>query len=282
MSEKQMGTLYVVGMPESNLADVTLRALRVLHEVDLIVALDLTGAQALLAHYGLDTPLVCWAGSGSQGSSTEETMGCQGALEALRRGDVALILATSRAASSTSAGRLVHVAVEQGFAAVAVPGPSAVVTALVASGLPTDAYVSLGFVPEDASERRRLLISVATEQRTLVAFLASGHLPAMLRDAAEIMGDRPLALLPISVGAGEGGWRGTVSEAVVRCGTESRRGEWTLVIGGAAGEPSRWPEDRVRSELSRLLADGLSLKEAARQLAVVSGWRPREVYRLFT
>jgi 16S rRNA (cytidine1402-2'-O)-methyltransferase len=277
---KQMGTLYVVGIPEGNLADVTLRALRVLREVGLVIASDLARVQAFLAHYEIDAPLACWAGSESQPGGAQETANCKEVLEALHGGDVALVLGRSRAADSEMAAQVVRAAVEQGFAAVTVPGPSVMVTALVTSGLPADAYISLGFLPENAAERRQLLTAVATEQRTLVALLASSHLLDALRDVAEILGNRPLTLSPVSMESDEKRWQGTVSKALVRCETNSLRGEWALVIGGATGEAARWPEDRVRAELARLLADGLGRRAAARQVAAASGWRPREVYRL--
>lgn len=275
-----MGTLYVVGIPEGNLADMTLRALRVLREVDLIVTSDLARVQAFLVHYEIDTPLACWTGSESQPSGAEETADRKYVLDALHGGDVALVLGTSRAADSEMAAQVVRAAVEQGFAVVTVPGPSVMVTALVTSGLPADAYVSLGFLPENASERRRLLTAVATEKRTLVALLASSHLLDALRDVTEILGNRPLALSPVQVELDERVWRGTVDEATAHFETDPPRGEWVLVIGGATGEAARWPEDQVRAELARLLADGLGRRAAARQVARVSGWRSREVYRL--
>jgi len=163
---------------------------------------------------------------------------------------------------------------------VSVPGPSATVTALVTSGLPADAYVSLGFLPQCMAEGRQLLGSLAVERRTLVAFEASSHLLVALRDVVEILGDRRLALSPLWAESGEEVWRGTVNEAVVHFEADPPRGEWALAVGGATGETVRWPEGQVRSEMERLLADGLSRKEAARQVAEVAGWRPRKVYGL--
>lgn len=262
-----MGTLYVVGIPAGNPEDMTLRALRVLREVSLIVSPDTPRAQKLLAHYGIDTPLAGCAGNEPESDN-------------LGDGDVALLLAEGPSGHSTPAWEWVCAAVERGFAVVSVPGPSAAVTALVISGLPTDAYVSLGFLPRRVAERRQLLASLAVERRTLVAFETSGRLPAALRDAAKTLGDRPLALLPVRDEAGERVWRGTLNEAVAHFEANPLPGEWSLVIGGAVGEAARWPEERVRSELERLLAGGSSRKEAARQVAQVSGWRSREVYGL--
>jgi 16S rRNA (cytidine1402-2'-O)-methyltransferase len=101
-----------------------------------------------------------------------------------------------------------------------------------------------------------------------------------LRDVAETLGRRPLSLSPLWAESDEAAWRGTVDEAVAHFEANPPHGEWALVIGGARGKAARWPEDRVQSELERLLVKGLGRKEAARLVAEVSGWRPREVYRL--
>lgn len=275
-----MGALYVVGIPAGNLEDVTLRALRVLREVSLIVAQDIPRAQEFLAHCGIDTPLTGYARNETEVEHVEEIAGDEAVLERLTRSDVALLSTEGLSDRSAPAWWLVRDAVERGIAVVSVPGPSATVTALVTSGLPADAYVSLGFLPQCMAERRQLLGSLAVERRTLVAFEASSHLLVALRDVVEILGDRRLALSPLLAESGEEVWRGTVNEAVVHFETDPPRGEWALVVGGATGETVRWPEGQVRSELERLLADGLSRKEAARQVAEVAGWRPRKVYGL--
>lgn len=279
-----MGTLYVVGIPAGNSEDVTLRALRVLREVKLVAAVDVSCAQEFLTYHRIDTPIIHYATRYARNNRTsrdvKETAGTDFVLEALDSGDVALFFEMERATVSDSAHRLVRAAVDQGFAVVAVPGPVAAVTALVTSGLPADAYVSLGFLPQRAAERRKWLASLATDRRTLVAFQTSINLLGTLHDVAETLGDRPLALSPMRGESGEGVWRGTVSEAVIHFETTPPCGEWVLVIGGATGEAARWPQDRVQSELARLLADGLSRKAAVRQVAEASGWRPREVYRL--
>jgi 16S rRNA (cytidine1402-2'-O)-methyltransferase len=269
-----MCILYVVGMPAVNLADVTLRALRMLRAVDLVVVQNVDRAQEFLAFHGIETPLAHYA-------RYKGTVEGEPVLEALTCGDVALLCEEGRAASG-GFGRLVCAALERGFVVSAVPGPSAAVMALVISGLPADAYMSLGFLPRRAVERRQLLACLAAERRTLVAFQTADCLLVTLRDVAEMLGDRPLALLPLGVTPDEGIWRGTVSEAAVHFEVDLFPGEWALVIGGATEEAGRWPEDRVRSELARLLAEGLGRKVAAQQVARASGWRSREVYRLAT
>ena len=276
-----MGTLYVVGIPAGNLEDVTQRALRVLREVDLIVAQDIPQAQELLAYYGIDTPL---AGTGCTGNETTsenvKVGGSEDVLERLTHSDVALLSTEGLLGRPDPAWWLVRTAVERGIAVVSVPGPPAAVTALVTSGLPVDAYLSLGFLPQGITQRRKLLGSQAVERRTLVAFETSSRLLVALRDVAETLGHRPLSLSPLRAESDEAAWRGTVDEAAAHFEANPPRGEWALVIGGARGKAARWPEGRVQSELERLLVKGLGRKEAARLVAEVSGWRPREVYRL--
>ena len=286
-----MGTLYVVGVPMGSPDDVTLRALRVLRQASLIVAPDARRAQEFLAHYGIDRPLTdCRLRTRNEvvGQSVKETREFEAVLDALTRGDVALISEAEMLPSSGLTYRLVRAAAEQGIPVASVPGPSAAVTALVLSGLPANAFVCLGFLPQHATQRRRLLASLAGERRTLLAFEASGCLLAALRDVAETLGDRALVLLRAPVTLDGCVWRGTVQEAVACCEVNREvnrevnppRGECTLVIGGATEGERRWPEARVRSELARLLAKGLGRKAAARQVAESSGWRQREVYRL--
>jgi 16S rRNA (cytidine1402-2'-O)-methyltransferase len=273
-----MGVLYVVDVPLDNPEDVTLRALRVLREACCVVAHDVSRAQKFLACYEIDTPLAGYtAGEGGRGQGSSEI---QAVLEALDRGDVALLSETGRPGSTMPVHRLVRTAMAQGVSVLSVPGPSAAVTALVLSGLPMDAFVCLGSLPRRGDERRALLASLAAEPRTAVAFEKPGRLPAALGDLAKAAHDRPLALVPVETGPDREVWRGMVHEALSYVEANPPRGECALVIGGATKVDMRWPERRVRSELALLLAEGLGRKAAVRQVAQVSGWRPREVYRL--
>jgi 16S rRNA (cytidine1402-2'-O)-methyltransferase len=275
-----MGTLYVVGISLDNLEDVTLRALRVLREVNLIVAQDTCRAQRFLAYYGIDTPLACYLETETGSACGQGFTEAESVFDRLIDGDVALLFELVAETVLHSAHRLVRAAVERGITLASVPGPSAAVTALVASGLPSDAYVSLGFLPQCTFERRRLLASLVAEGRTLVAFETSDRLLVAVHDIVETLGDRPLALSSLWPGPDEDMWRGTANEATAHLETDLLRGNWALVIGGSEGGMARWSEDRVRSELAHLLTKGVRLKEATRQVAEAAGWRPREVYRL--
>ena len=267
-----MGTLYVVGTPIGNLEDVTLRALRVLREAGLIAAEDTRRTRKLLARYDIHTPLTSYF-------EHNKLTKLDTILAALREKDVALVSEAGMPGLSDPGYELIRAAIAAGVPVVPVPGPSAPVTALVVSGLPTDSFTFLGFLPRRAKERRQLLQSVADERRTLVAFEAPHRLLKALEDIAAILGDRPLAVACELTKMYEEVWRGTVRMAITWFTAHPPRGEFTLVIGGAV-EPERWDEAQVRAEIERLLAEGVSRREAIKLVTAASGWLRREVYRL--
>ena len=162
-----------------------------------------------------------------------------------------------------------------------IPGPSALLAALVASGLPSDAFVYLGFLPRKESERRQLLAAVAREPRTLVAFEAPHRLLAALADVEAELGDRPVAVARELTKLHEEIFRAPASQARRHFEQKEVLGEITLVIGGAATMPPvAWDAARVRAELQRLVTGGAQKKAAARQVAQLAGWPQRDVYRM--
>jgi 16S rRNA (cytidine1402-2'-O)-methyltransferase len=269
-----VGTLYLVGTPIGNLEDITLRALRVLNEVALIAAEDTRRARILARRYEIESPITSYF-EGNKLAKLETV------LRALDAGDVALISEAGMPGLSDPGYELVRAAIERGYPVVPVPGPSAPVTALVVSGLPSDSFLYLGFLPRRQPERRRLLAEVAQEQRTLVVFEVRHRLRRSLADVEAVLGDRPLAVCRELTKLHEEVWRGTVREARDHLNAVEPRGEFTLVIGGAPPqEHVRWDEDRVRAALDELLAQGLSRPAAARRIAGASGWSRAEVYAL--
>jgi 16S rRNA (cytidine1402-2'-O)-methyltransferase len=267
-----MGTLYLVATPIGNLEDITLRALRVLGEVSLIAAEDTRKAQLLLAHYGISRPVTSYF-EGNRWQKMERI------LRQLEEGDVALISEAGMPGLSDPGYELVRAALARGYPVTAVPGPTALVTALVLSGLPTDRFVYLGFLPRRRSQRRALLEEVAGIRWTLVAFEAPHRLLDALADLEAVLGDRPVAVCRELTKMFEEVWRGTISGARVHFTAQEPRGEFTLVIGGASGG-EQWDEQRVRAALEECLHSGLSLAQAARQVAALSGWPRRKVYDL--
>lgn len=268
-----MGTLYLVGTPIGNLEDISLRALRVLKEVSLIAAEDTRRARILTSRYEIHTPVTSYF-EGNKLVKLEAILG------ALDEGDVALISEAGMPGLSDPGYELVRAAIERGYPVTCIPGPSAPITALVLSGLPTDSFVYLGFLPRRRHERLALLAAVANERRTLIAFEAPHRLHASLADIESALGDRPLAVCRELTKLHEEVWRGTVSAARRHFGAAPLRGEITLVIGGAVQEDTRWDAARVQAALGELLAQGMSRSTAARRIAEISGWSRAEVYSL--
>jgi 16S rRNA (cytidine1402-2'-O)-methyltransferase len=268
-----VGTLYVVGTPIGNLEDITLRALRILKEVSLIAAEDTRRARVLTKHYDIDTPTTSYfEGNKLTKLST--------VFEVLDGGDVALISEAGMPGLSDPGYELLQTAIQRGYPVVPIPGPTAPVTALVVSGLPTDSFVFLGYLPRRQGRRRSLLADVARQQRTLIAFETPHRLRQSLEDLETVLGDRPLALCREMTKVYEEIWRGTVSEARATFEEHEPRGEFTVVIGGASAEEQRWDEKQVRAALDDLLAQGMRRPDAAKRVAELSGWDRSAVYQL--
>ena len=264
-----MNTLYIVGTPIGNLGDMSFRALDTLRAVSLIAAEDTRRAGLLLKHFAIDKPILSLF-------EHNEAARVDRVLRALETGDVALISEAGMPGLADPGYDLIRAAIERGVTVTPIPGPTAAVAALVASGLPTDAFVFLGFLPRRPAHRRRLLQEVAHERRTLVAYETPHRLAEALGDVQDVMGDRPIAVARELTKLHEEIWRGTVSGAREHFASEVL-GELTLVIAGAPA-PQRWDESDVRSAVAQALRDGASTTDAAREVAALSGWPRREVY----
>lgn len=267
-----MGTLYLVATPIGNLEDITLRALRVLKEVRLIAAEDTRRTRILLARYGISTPMTSYF-------EHNKLAKIPLIMDALQSSDVALVSEAGMPGLSDPGYELVRAAIDAGFQVVPVPGPSAVVTALAASGLPTDRFIFLGFLPRKAGERQKFLESIAHQPHTLVAFEAPHRLLESLRDIAEILGDRKMAMARELTKIHEEIRRGKVSEILARYQKTEPRGECVLIVEGAAEET--WDEGRIRQALLQLKEEGVAAKEATAQVASLSRHPRREVYKIW-
>jgi 16S rRNA (cytidine1402-2'-O)-methyltransferase len=269
-----MGVLYVVSTPIGNLEDITLRALRVLREVFLIAAEDTRTTAKLLARYDIHTPMLSFFEHNELVRQAE-------ILLALETKDVALVSEAGMPAISDPGYRLVQAAVTAGVPVTVVPGPSAVLAALTVSALPTDSFVFLGFLPRRRSARQKLLTQVRSELRTLVCFEAPHRLVAALGDILSICGDRQIVVASEMTKMFEEVWRGTVSASLAHYQKEPPRGEFTLVLAGAADDGEQaWAEARVRQALTESIRSGSSRRDAVVQVAKACGWPKREVYRL--
>jgi 16S rRNA (cytidine1402-2'-O)-methyltransferase len=266
-----MGTLYLIATPIGNLEDITLRAVRLLQQVDLVAAEDTRHTGRLLSHIGADTPQISY-------NDHNKLTRLDVVLNALESGDVALVSDAGTPGLSDPGYKLVQAAIAHGFRVVPVPGPSALTAALVASGLPTDSFVYLGFLPRQSTARRRLLSELSDQRRTLVAFESTHRLAATLEDIQLVLGDRDIAVARELTKLHEEIWRGPVSGARDHFAGDVR-GEITLVIAGA-DEPAPWDEDRVRNWVGRLMDQGQTHREAVKETARVSGWSRRNIYQL--
>ena len=268
-----MGILYLVATPIGTLEDMTLRALRILKEVRLIAAEDTRTSRVLMQHFGITTPLTSYHEHNKIGKLNS-------IFETLETGDVALISDAGTPAISDPGYELVKEAIERGFNVVPIPGANAIATALIASGLPTDGFLYLGFLPKKQNARRALLESVRAEKRTLVCYESPHRLADTLGLIAAVMGaDRRVCVAREITKLYEEFYRATAYEAQQRYANENPKGEITLVIGGAPVS-SNWDKIRVLEELERLLDEGESLSSAAKTVANLSGWKKNMVYEM--
>jgi len=266
-----VGTLFVVATPIGNMEDVTLRALRVLREVDLIAAEDTRTTRALLTHHAIHAKLVSYNEHNMRTRTPQ-------LLTALENRDIALVSEAGTPGVSDPGHELVLTVIEAGFPVVSIPGPSAVIAALAASGLSMRGFTFLGFLPRRASQRRRFLTEVATEPRTLVLFEAPHRLRQTLEDIRSTLGDRRTAVCRELTKAFEEVFRGTVAEALQHF-TEPR-GEFTLVLEGAAEEAADVTDAAIIEALKRHLAGRASPRDAARRVAADLRVPRRRVYEL--
>jgi 16S rRNA (cytidine1402-2'-O)-methyltransferase len=215
--------LYVVATPIGNLEDISLRALRLLGEVKLIAAEDTRKTRHLLNAYSIETPLTSYHEHSAR-AKLDYLLGY------LEKEDLALVSEAGMPGLSDPGYDLIVAAVERGISVVPIPGASAAITALVVSGLPTDQFVYVGFLPRRKGQRQRLLGSIADESRTIVAFETPHRLRETLNDTLEILGDRRISVCRELTKVHEEIFRGRVSQA--REHFVEPRGEFSLVIEG--------------------------------------------------
>jgi len=230
-----MAVLYVVGTPIGNLEDISLRALRILKEVGLIAAEDTRKTRRLLNAYDIRTTLTSYH-EHSRKAKLEQL------LVHLEREDVALVSEAGMPGLSDPGYDLVVSAIDRGILVIPIPGPSAVITAVVVSGLPTDQFVYVGFLPRRKGQRQRLIGSMCEESRTIVAFETPHRLREALTDIGEILGDRRVSICRELTKVHEEVFRGRVSQA--REHFVQPRGEFSLVV---EGKTRAWLKSQERS-----------------------------------
>ena len=271
-----MGTLYIVPTPIGNLEDITLRALRVLREVALIAAEDTRTTRVLLQHYQISTPLMSY-------HEHNKLTRLEAVFDTLAQGDVALVSDAGTPGISDPGYELIQAAILRGVRVEPLPGPNALLPALVASGLPADQFIYLGFLPKKARARAAILESLVAERRTLVLYESPHRLLDTLAAVRDVLGERPVCVARELTKIYEEFVRGSASEVIAHYAAQPPRGEIVLVVGGASDEDaSQWDESRVRAALHDRLNAGESLSSAAKAVAAQSGWNRRAVYALGT
>jgi 16S rRNA (cytidine1402-2'-O)-methyltransferase len=269
-----MGTLYLVATPIGNLEDLSPRAVRILREARLIAAEDTRHTRALLNHFDLHTPLTSYF-------EHNKLSKLDAILAALSLGDVALVSDAGTPAINDPGYELVKAALQAGYAVSPIPGPSAPVAALAASGLPTDSFLYLGYLPRKSGERRAFVEKVLDAPYTLIFFETPHRLLEALSDLEAVLGDRQISIARELTKLHEQFVRGRISEVRAHFTETAPRGEFVLVVAGAAqAESLLWSEATLLAAIHQKIEAGQKTREIAAELAALSGWNKKEIYTL--
>lgn len=269
-----MGTLYLVATPIGNLEDMSPRAIRVLREVSLIAVEDTRHTGKLLKHFQIDTAITSYF-------EHNKLNKLDFILEKLSTGDVALVSDAGMPAINDPGYELVRAALASNHDVKPVPGPSAPITALTVSGLPTDSFLYLGYLPHKTSERHKRLEEVESQPYTLVFLESPYRIVESLEDVFLILGDRKICVAREMTKMFEEYWRGNVSGAVQYFKSQAPRGEFTLVVDGKKLDGSqKWTETQLQMAIENELKSEKSAKDISVELAKQSGWNKKEIYTL--
>ncbi len=266
-----MNTLYLVATPIGNLEDLSPRAERVLREAQLIAAEDTRVTGKLLAHFNISTPQTSYY-------EHNKLKKLDRVLAALAEGDVALVSDAGTPGINDPGYELVRAALAAGHQVSPIPGPSSPIAALVASGLATDSFLYLGYLPRKSKERRDKLTEVEIQTHTLI-FLESPHrILKALADIEAVLGNRQIAVAREMTKLYEEFFRGDVSGARAYFEIHAPRGEFTLVVAGKKLENAQWTEASLNIAIEAGLAEGEASSALAKRLAKEAGWLKRDVY----
>jgi 16S rRNA (cytidine1402-2'-O)-methyltransferase len=272
----KIGKLYLVGTPIGNLEDMTFRAIKTLESVDLIAAEDTRHTGKLLQYFKITTPQISYHDHNHH--SRLQTL-----LNHLQQGkDLALVTDAGMPGISDPGYELVQACLIEKIEVVPIPGVTALITAIVTSGLPTDRFVFEGFLPTKSKERQARLQALQAESRTLIFYEAPHRLLETLTDLAQVLGnERSLVTARELTKLHEEFWYGTLAEGVAHYTQTTPKGEFTLVVGGQVTGDRVIPSDAIlRGELAQLLAEGMSRSQASRHLAELTQMSRRHLYQL--
>ena len=275
MSSSVPGRLVLVGTPIGNLGDISPRALEALGQAVVVACEDTRRTGRLLSHFGIASPTYIVVNEHTEGDAAERV------LDHVRRGDVVVLVSDAGMPGVSDPGEfLVSKAIEAGVTVEVVPGPSAALHALVASGLTTSRFVFEGFLPRKGSGRALRLRELTDEQRTAILFEAPHRLEKTLNDLADVCGvERRIVLARELTKLHEEIWRGSLGTAIQRCAEVDPRGEYVLVLEGAlpAAEAT---DDQLREAVELAIGRGLSKKDAAAEVAELFAVARNRVYEI--
>jgi 16S rRNA (cytidine1402-2'-O)-methyltransferase len=266
------GTLYIVATPIGNLEDMTFRAVRILKEADLIAAEDTRHSRKLLTHFGISKPLTSYFDHNKQ---------LKGAmiLDKLRQGlSVALVSDAGTPCISDPGYQLVFDALRSGIPVVPIPGPCAAVTALSASGLPTDSFAFEGFLPSRKGKRREKISSLREERRVLIFYESPNRLVDTLADLRELLGDRTMVVAREVTKMYEEFLRGSISDIVNELEGRPVRGELVLMVAPSAGTAEAGADEIAGLLEKYICSEGFSVKDAVKRVALETGQSKSRVY----
>lgn len=274
-SQLSAGKLYVVGTPIGNLEDITLRALNTLKTSDLIACEDTRRTQKLLNHYEIRTPTI------SYHEHNEMTRAPELVLEMEQGSVISLVSDAGTPVLSDPGFRLVHLAIRHRITVIPVPGPSALVAALTAAGLPMNEFIFSGFLPPKRSARRKALSALTGFKKTIVFYEAPHRIIDSLRDIRDILGEREMVIAREVTKIHEEFLRGSITQIRDLLKKEPVKGELTVILGpGEARRESSEGGVSVREEVERLKAsEGLDERSALKVIARARGISRSEAYR---
>ena len=272
-----MSVLYLVATPIGNLEDITYRAVKILGSVPIIAAEDTRQTRKLLSHYKIEASrrLISYHDY-SEESQVDKI------ITLLDESDIALVSDAGTPGINDPGFALIGAAILAGHTISPIPGPSAPIAALTASGFPTDSFLYLGYLPRKTAQRKKSLESIVTLPYTLV-FLETPHrLLSALDDIKIVLGPRQIAVARELTKIYEEIFRGSVDDAIAHFGRSTPRGEITLIIAGAGKEPEQWTAHDINTAIESALLTGEKTSSISRRLASESGWSRRKVYDLVT
>ncbi|QBK24773.1 16S rRNA (cytidine(1402)-2'-O)-methyltransferase [Ureibacillus thermophilus] len=279
---EQSSCLYLVATPIGNLEDITLRALRILKEVDIIAAEDTRNTKKLLSYYDISTPLV------SYHEHNQEQAG-EKILQWLREGKrVALVSDAGLPCISDPGADIVKKAIEEDFAVIPIPGANAALTALIASGLSPQPFYFFGFLHRSSKERKKQLSQLKNRKETLIFYEAPHRLQDTLKDIESVLGNRNIVLARELTKKFEEFLRGTVEEAIQWTKDNDVRGEFCLILDGVEEaeeikeEDPYWADMTIKEHVDWLMNEKqITSKEAIKEVAQLRGLPKREVYKQY-